>query len=247
MEGHPALLRICNRCGSQEVNVSVYAGSLKSSSPLSVVRDGSSPMSLKSDGVTKFINEDGPFLRGWIGEDLGVWGPDARVELTVGVTRVSSCPLIWQDGPDNNMCGLADALDAAPELSIPQVERESVHCSAPSARTDDSHSELYMLPSKSKSPKGVLDVGEILSASDEETERPKVEPCSLAFCVSHVAGRVHVLDGIRFQAGGLAGLWLFSRRTTSTRWVLATTCRPHWMGIQCGSLLLGPLGGGGGR
>ena len=35
---------------------------------------------------------------------------------------------------------------------------------------------------------------EILSASDEETERPKVEPCSLAFCVSHVAVRVHVLD-----------------------------------------------------
>ena len=53
---------------------------------------------------------------------------------------------------------------------------------------------LYILTSKSKSPKGVLDVGEILSASDEETERPKVEPCSLAFCVSHVAGRVHVLD-----------------------------------------------------
>lgn len=70
-------------------NVSVYAGSLESSSPLSVVRDGSSPMSLKSDGVTKFINEDGLSLRGWIGEDLDVWGPDARVELTVGVANVT--------------------------------------------------------------------------------------------------------------------------------------------------------------
>ena len=28
-------------------------------------------------------------VRGWIGEDLGVWGPDARVELTVGVTNVN--------------------------------------------------------------------------------------------------------------------------------------------------------------
>ena len=61
-------------------NVSVYAGYLESSSPLSVVRDGSSPMSLKSNGVTKFINEDGLSLRGWIGEDLSVWGPDARVD-----------------------------------------------------------------------------------------------------------------------------------------------------------------------
>ena len=58
-----------------------------------------------------------------------------------------------------------------------------------------------MLTSKSKSPKGVLDVGEILSASDEETERPKVEPCSLAFCVSHVAGRVHVLDAAEQPMG----------------------------------------------
>jgi len=46
-------------------------------------------MSLKSDGVTKFINEDGLSLRGWIGEDLDVWGPDARVELTVGVANVT--------------------------------------------------------------------------------------------------------------------------------------------------------------
>ena len=107
----------------------------------------------------------------------------------------------WQDGPDDDMCCLAEALDAAPELSILQLKRESVHCSAPSARTDDSHSVLYRLTSKSKSPKGVLDVGEILSASDEETERPKVEPCSLAFCVSHVAGRVHVLDAAEQPMG----------------------------------------------
>ena len=54
---------------------------------------------------------------------------------------------------------------------------------------------------KSKSPKGVLDLGEILSASDEGTERPKVEPCNLAFCVSHVAGRVHVLDAAEQPMG----------------------------------------------
>ena len=42
--------------------MSVYAGSLESSSPLSVVHDSSSPMSLKSDGVTLFINKDGPWL-----------------------------------------------------------------------------------------------------------------------------------------------------------------------------------------
>ena len=54
---------------------------------------------------------------------------------------------------------------------------------------------------KSKSPKGVLDVGEILSASDEGTERPKVEPCNLAFCVSHVAGRIRVLDAAEQPMG----------------------------------------------
>merc|ERR1712136_232408 len=73
--------------GGHEVSVS--AGSLESSSPLSVVRDGSSPMSLKSDGVTEFIDEDGVSLRGWIGEDLEVCRPDARVEPTVGVANVT--------------------------------------------------------------------------------------------------------------------------------------------------------------
>ena len=47
----------------------------------------------------------------------------------------------WQDGPDDVMCCLAEALDAAPELSLPRVKRESVHCSAPSARTDDGGGE----------------------------------------------------------------------------------------------------------
>ena len=37
--------------------------------------------------------------------------------------------------------------------------RERVHCSAPSVRTVNSHSVLYLLTSKSKSPKGVLVVG----------------------------------------------------------------------------------------
>ena len=48
--------------------MSVLEGSLESYSPLSVVRDGSSQMSLRSDGVTKFINEDGVSWRGWTGE-----------------------------------------------------------------------------------------------------------------------------------------------------------------------------------
>ena len=99
------------------------------------------------------------------------------------------------------MCGLAEALDAAPELSLPQVKRESVHCGSPSARTVGSHSVLSMLTSKSKSPKGVLDVGEILTASDGKTDRPKVEPCSLAFYVSHVTGRVQVLDAAEQPMG----------------------------------------------
>jgi hypothetical protein len=69
--------------------VSVQGGSLESSSPFNVVREGSGPMFLRQEGVTEFINEKGVSLRGWIAEDLGVWGPDARVELTVGDANVT--------------------------------------------------------------------------------------------------------------------------------------------------------------
>lgn len=31
----------------------------------------------------------------------------------------------WQDGPDDDMCGLAEAIDAAPELSLPQVTEKA--------------------------------------------------------------------------------------------------------------------------
>jgi len=70
-------------------DVSVHGGSLESSSPFSVVREGSSPMFLKQDGVTDFINEKDVSLRGWIAEDHEVWGPDARVELSVGNANVT--------------------------------------------------------------------------------------------------------------------------------------------------------------
>jgi len=69
--------------------VSVHGGSLESSSPFSVVREKSSPVYLKREGVTEFINEKGVSLRGWIGKDLKDWGPDARVELTVGDANVT--------------------------------------------------------------------------------------------------------------------------------------------------------------
>jgi len=69
--------------------VSVHGGSLESSSPFSVVREGGSPVFLKQDGVTDFINEKDISLRGWIAEDHEVWGPDARVELLVGNANVT--------------------------------------------------------------------------------------------------------------------------------------------------------------
>ena len=46
-----------------------------------------------------------------------------------------------------------------------------------------------------------------------------------------------VVDG---KAGVEESHFVFS----IARWFLVTTCRTHWMGVQCSSLLLGPHGGG---
>ena len=69
------------------LDISVHSGSLESSNPFSVVQDGGEPMFLQRDGVTEFVNENGVSLRGWISTDEG-WGPDAKVELTVGGVAV---------------------------------------------------------------------------------------------------------------------------------------------------------------
>ena len=49
-----------------------------------------------------------------------------------------------------------------------------------------------------------------------------------------------VVDG---KAGVEESHFVFS----VARWFLVTTCRTHWMGVQCSSLLLGPHGDGGER
>ena len=87
--------------------------------------------------------------------------------------RVSSCPLSVK-------MGLTTSCVASPK---PLVLHLNCHFR---------RSREKAFTAVRKSPKGVLDVGEILTASDGETDRPKVEPCSLAFYVSHVTGRVQV-------------------------------------------------------
>ena len=61
----------------------VRAGSLESSVPFEVSADGQ--RSRVDPHGTMFVDENGVTLRGWIdGEDLKLWGPDARVQLAVG-------------------------------------------------------------------------------------------------------------------------------------------------------------------
>ena len=45
-------------------------------------------MFLQRDRVTEFVSENGVSVSGWIATDEG-WGPDAKVELTVGGVIVS--------------------------------------------------------------------------------------------------------------------------------------------------------------
>ena len=63
-------------------------GSLESSNPLCVVRNGGEPMFLQCDRVTEFVSENGVPVNGWIATDTG-WEPDAKVEVTVGGVLVS--------------------------------------------------------------------------------------------------------------------------------------------------------------
>lgn len=95
-------------------DLSVHGGSLESSSPFCVVCEGSSPMFLQTHGVTEFINEKGVSLRGWIAKDGEVWGPDARVELTVGDANVTIV---------QHTEGRGDSSNAMLDLSVSGLER----------------------------------------------------------------------------------------------------------------------------
>ena len=86
-------LHFCNRYGPTE------SGWEPTASPFTVVRwrvrilsvsyaDGGEPMFLQRDRVTEFVSENGVSVSGWIATDEG-WGPDAKVELTVGGVIVS--------------------------------------------------------------------------------------------------------------------------------------------------------------
>ena len=68
--------------------ISVHSGSLESSDPFCVVRRRWRTHVLQRGGVTEFVSENGVSVSGRIAIDEG-WGPDAKVELTVGGVVVS--------------------------------------------------------------------------------------------------------------------------------------------------------------
>jgi hypothetical protein len=73
--------------GHQEV--SIHAGSLESSDPFHVTVNGGEPVYLNVDGETVF-NLTGASLTGRVAtDDPSVWGPDARVRLSVGDAEVN--------------------------------------------------------------------------------------------------------------------------------------------------------------
>jgi len=98
-------------------DITVHGGSLESSNPFNIVREGGRPMFLKGEGVTEFLNETGVSLRGWIATDEG-WGPDARVELVVEGASVTVAQHTEGRGESGNamldlsVSGLAHILDS---------------------------------------------------------------------------------------------------------------------------------------
>jgi len=114
----PAFLQQIRINGSWLGNhgISVHSGSLESSNPFCVVRDGGEPMFLQRDRVTEFVSENGVSVSGWIATDEG-WGPDAKVELTVGGVIVSIAQHTEGRGESGNamldlsVSGLASVVD----------------------------------------------------------------------------------------------------------------------------------------
>lgn len=98
-------------------DITVRGGSLESSNPLCIVREGGNPMFLKGEGMTEFVNESGVSLRGWIATDRG-WGPDARVELVVPGASVTIAQHTEGRGESGNamldlsVSGLANLVDS---------------------------------------------------------------------------------------------------------------------------------------
>jgi len=98
-------------------DITVRGGSLESSNPFSIVREGGNPMFLKGKGMTEFLNEPGVSLRGWIATDRG-WGPDARVELVVPGASVTIAQHTEGRGESGNamldlsVSGLANLVDS---------------------------------------------------------------------------------------------------------------------------------------
>jgi len=114
----PAFLQQVRINGSWLGNhdISVHGGSLESSNPFCVVREGGEPMFLQRNGVTEFVKENGVALRGWISSEEG-WGLDARVELTVGGVALSIVQHTEGRGESGNamldlsVSGLASVVD----------------------------------------------------------------------------------------------------------------------------------------
>mmetsp|Transcript_19269 Transcript_19269/g.51468 ORF Transcript_19269/g.51468 Transcript_19269/m.51468 type:complete len:803 (-) Transcript_19269:275-2683(-) len=69
--------------------VSVHAGSLESSNPFYVTLDGGEPMHLSAEGDTTFNLGKGDLLGRIAIDDPALWGPDARVALSLGDATVN--------------------------------------------------------------------------------------------------------------------------------------------------------------